>query len=93
MKIYEACDCTSDEVHFPLGLWLTLEMAEKMFDTEDADDIHDESGCREDSLTVEIREREIGFSGFGKFVKKLEWRQTYDSVKDDYVWFKVKEPK
>lgn len=94
MKVYEAVDSTDDERYFPFGIWETLEQVEKAFDTEDADDIPDESAGREDSLTVEIREHELGaWDGHGKLVKKLEWRQTYDSAKDEYVWFKVKEHK
>ena len=76
MKVYEAVDSTSEEVYFPFGIWETLEQAEEAFNTENADDIHDESAGREDSLTVEIREHEIGaWSGHGKLVKKLEWRK------------------
>lgn len=88
MKIYEACDCSSDEVYFPLGIWPSLDEAVKKFDTDDADEIHDESGNREDMFIVEIREREFGFSGHGKCVMKIEWGKTYDTEKDEYVWFR-----
>ena len=92
-KVYETCDTTSDEQYFPLGIWPTLEEALAAFDTEDADDINDISGHREDSLDVEIREREFGLSEHGKTIKKMQWRKTYDEAIDEYVWYKVKESK
>ncbi len=89
MKIYEAVDSTSDELYFPIGIWLSLEEAVAAFDTEDAEEIPDESGHREDSLIVDIRERDVGFSGFGRSVKKIEWSGAYKEDSDEYVWSKV----
>ena len=84
-SIFEAVDCTDDEMYFTVGLWPSLEDAIKEIErmkepSEFLDQDHDEH------CIVEIRERAIGFSDVGTKRATIEWEKKYNEAEDEYQW-------
>lgn len=86
VRLFEAADATNEEAYYTLGIWSTLEEAVTAI-----------SGCcdpcqlgsdgeHEEYCYVEIREREMGWSGLGKVVWKITWRAKYTEESDEYTW-------
>ena len=85
-SVFELVDCTSDEVYFPLGLFLTLEKA-----INEVKDCKEPPTDEEDYVKFEVRERQIGkFRRWdnGTTVATIEWIQDYIEAQDDWVWHK-----
>lgn len=83
-SIFELVDCTNDETYYPIGLYLDL--AEAIRDATHGDS--PPSDDAEDYAELEIRERTIGFCGWGNNGKKvatIKWRQELDE-EDDWAW-------
>lgn len=83
--IFEAVDCTDEEMYFTIGLWPNLKEAIKAIEGakelwEITDQSHDEY-CK-----VEIRERAIGFSDVGVKKAVFEWEMEYNEAEDEYQW-------
>lgn len=83
--IFEAVDCTDEEMYFTIGLWPSLEGA--LVDIEDCNEPSDFSEQdHEEYCRVEIRERDFGFSDTGIKRAVIEWKSEYDEGKDEYFW-------
>lgn len=80
-SIFELTDNTDDETYYCLGLYYALEEA-----IEEA--THGDAPCTdcEDHAVLEIRERSVGFSGWGNNGKTratVTWKRSYDGDGDD----------
>lgn len=83
--IFEAVDCTNEEMYFPVGLWTKLEDAIKdIEDCQEPPDLTDQD--HEESCIVEIRERDMGFSDVGIKRAIIEWEMKYNEAEDQYQW-------
>jgi len=87
-SVFEAVDATSDDQYWTLGIWPTLEAAKAALEAcQEPSDF----GCVEhddcdEVCAVEIREREVGWSGAGKKRATLIWRSKYDEDEDEWKW-------
>ena len=86
--LFEAADASNEESYYTLGIWLTL--AEAVAAISSCDDPHKlgSDGDIEELCCVEIRERNIGWSGLGEVVWKMTWRYDYDFEDDKVKWMK-----
>jgi hypothetical protein len=83
-EVFELVDATSDEMYYPLGMYLSLEDAIKATDVK-----KDEPLTSNDEFErVEVRKREIGFHGwrYESIVFTLERESYYDECDDEYYW-------
>ena len=85
--VYEAVDCTNDEMYFPVGIWHSLEDAANACDGDEPP--CDEQSGDDDRIVVEIRERAIGFSEHGKRVASFEWERDWDNDPLGVDWKRV----
>jgi hypothetical protein len=84
-SIFELVDQTCDETYYCLGLYYTLEEALEVATSgsEPCTDVND------GPVTIEIRERAMGFSGWGNNGKAkaiVTWEQEYSEENDEYTW-------
>lgn len=88
--VYEITDNTEDEMHYPLGIFLTLEAAIAAIDEcKDPTDLGSEIS-HDDYAKVVVWQREIGWSGNGTSVFARKWEQKYNEGKDEYEWHTIK---
>ena len=87
-SVFEAVDATSDEQYWTLGIWPTLEAAIAALEgcQEPSDFGCDDHDDYDEVCVVEIREREVGWSGVGKKRATLTWRSKYDEAADEWKW-------
>ena len=85
-SVYEIVDCTSEELFYPLGIYLTLDdaLAAVMVDSPE------QVGCVDhdewdQSVQMEIRERCIGPSGHGTALWDITWSFSFDA-EDEKLW-------
>ena len=85
-KIYEIVDRTNDEIYFTLGIFLSLE--EAIINVESTmPDEWGTDGCIDDYATIEIRERNIGWTGsVSNVVLSIEWENQYQEDTDENKW-------
>jgi hypothetical protein len=83
-ECYEIVDTTDDENYFTLGVWPTLAAAVAALD--ECEEPNDLGSIHEDCCKVEVRQREIGWSGIGKKVHGREWLQRYNESTHEYEW-------
>lgn len=84
--IYEMVDYTNEETYYNIGLYETIEEA-----VRDAIEGDNPIGEQEDYMFIEIRRREIGvpnWSGTGKVVVTIEWKQEYKEESEEWIWTK-----
>lgn len=92
-QIYEVIDRTDDEAYYTLGLFLSLDDAIKDAESKTPDD-WESDGNIDDYAEIEIRERQIGWTGTNtKKVWEMSWKKTYpdNDEADDYIWEPVKD--
>lgn len=89
--VFEAVDATDPEQYWTLGVWPTLDDAREAFMVENPHEIQRDAPELDGHLVVEIREREMGFSGVGKVVSKFEWRSEWAHNESDIEWTRTEE--
>ena len=85
-SIFELVDVTNDETYYTLGLYLTSD--EAITDATSGDDPPTE--C-EDYARLEVRERTLGFTGYGndgQRVAEIVWSEYLDEEEDEWKWHK-----
>jgi len=86
-SVFEIVDVTSDELYFPLAVFLTLEEAvAAILSVPNDQQICNEYNGDEGYEIIEVRYRAIGFSENGKPVFRVQRNSVYDENTDEYVW-------
>ena len=87
MTVFEVLDHTDEEQYFSLGVFSSLaEPAHLLSLCKEPRDIPQLDNERDEYCKIEIRRRELGWSGMGVKVYEREWSQQYDEEKDEYYW-------
>ena len=86
--VYEVLDTSDDEAYYTLGIFLSLEDAEKAIKEVESES-ESLSEYSEDYEEITIRKRKIGWSIQSPSVLVIRRGTFYDEGKDEYLWRRV----
>jgi hypothetical protein len=91
--VYEVVDSSSDEMYYPLGVFLSQAEAHRAIQSRSRTDraiswVADDSDS--DFECIRIKKRKVGWSESGAMVSEIKREQYYDEENDEYKWRAVK---
>ena len=86
MAVYEVVDSTSDEMYFPLGMYLTLQEAIAAIERAATDSDYPISEHADEYEKINVIERGFGWGIDGKTVYKFERTAQWSDDGDEVLW-------